>query len=95
MIITPFEIAVLPCHAGVSGETPWAVITVWVSTIVVPQIPAKISTIVMVHKTESNHRNILPKRCGSLLCRYKYIYYFFTYCQISYCQISYYQKNML
>lgn len=74
MMVTPPETAVLPRRAGVSGETPRAVKTIWVSTIVVPQIPAKISTIVTVHKTESNNRSIFPKICGSALCIAKYIY---------------------
>lgn len=38
MIITPLEIAVLPNRVGVSGETPRAAVTVWVSAIVVSQI---------------------------------------------------------
>lgn len=38
MIITTPEIAVLPDPVGVCGETPRAVITVWVPTIVLPQI---------------------------------------------------------
>lgn len=67
MIITPLDTAVLPRHAGVSGETPWAVITIWVSTIVVPQIPAKISMIVMVNETENNHRIILQREMHLLI----------------------------
>lgn len=44
MIITLLETAVLPMNAGVCGEAPWTAITIWISTIVLPQIPAKIST---------------------------------------------------
>lgn len=44
MIITSLKTAVLPWNAGVCGETPWAAITIWISTVVLPQIPAKIST---------------------------------------------------
>lgn len=91
MIITPLEIAVLPYRVGVSGETPRAAVTIWVSTIVFPQIPAQIKSTVMLHKTESKYRNILTKECTM------YIYYvqINRFIGFTHGQISYYQQAHL
>jgi len=64
MAITSLQVAILPSHTGVSGVAPWAAISIWVSAIILPQVPTKVSILYShpCHRSEENLKEHFRKQ---------------------------------